>query len=327
MNNTEKSTPLSDIEDDTLSFINAEDNLLSNEPEALNDEPETVEDEADKTENNGLIFGKFKTMEEAHKSYKEAEKAITKSAELEKQLRLYREEAEVYEREKLAKQNGFSDYMQMALEDDVWQHELDGYAIVATHTLAPQQRLLINDLIDKFRYSKSVTDMALLRRQFSPEIVAEISKDVALFKHSRSEEYEAMDNRDRNIRYNRKLGEFTRLNTSWLDSDIKKDLFNQALEISNGNVDLFILKDLIDSLENEAVNKYRKKKNIYQENSQIQNTLLEPTGDQTPKSKKKKWLTKEDFYKLTPQQETEKYELIAEQIKLEKQGVLPRMLT
>ena len=104
-------------------------------------------------------------------------------------------------------------------------------------------------------------------------------------------------------------------------------MFNQALEISNGNVDLFILKDLIDSLENEAVNKYRKKKNIYQENSQIQNTLLEPTGDQTPKSKKKKWLTKEDFYKLTPQQETEKYELIAEQIKLEKQGVLPRMLT
>ena len=43
--------------------------------------------------------------------------------------------------------------------------------------------------------------------------------------------------------------------------------------------------------------------------------------------KRKKWLSKEEFYKLTPQQETEQYDLIVEQIKLEKQGLLPRMLT
>lgn len=327
MKNSEKSTPLSNIEQDTSSFSDAEDNTILFVPEVSDDEPEILEDKADKTKNNELIFGKFKTMEEAHKSYKEAEKAITKSAELEKQLRLYQAETQIYERENLAKQNGFSDYVQMALSDDVWQHELDSYAIIAMHTFSPQQRLQINDLINQCRYSKSTDDMALLRRQFSPEIVAEISQDSALFKHARSKEYVEMDNQYRNIRYSRKLGEFNHLNTSWLDSDIKKDLFNQALEVSDGNVDLFVLKDLVESIENEAINKYRKRKNIQDENALMQNSLLEPTGDQMPKIKRKKWLTKEEYYKLTPKEEAENYDLIVEQVKLEKQGLLPRMLT
>ena len=324
MNNSYKSTPLSADIKDTSSFV---DNLPVNEEKIINDEPEILEDKADKKENNELIFGKFKTIDEAYKSYKEAEKAITKSAELEKQLRLYQEESQIYEREKLAKQNGFSDYMQMALADDVWQRELDNYTLAAMHNLTPQQRLEVGALINKCRLSKSQSDMAMLRRQFSPEIVAAIAQDTALFKDFRSQKYQEMNDQDRMLRYNRKIGEFSRLNTSWLDSDIKRNLFNQALEISDGNVDLFVLKDLIDNIENEAVNKYRKKKNIQQENSQMQNTLLEPTSDGNPKMKRKKWLSKEEFYKLTPQQETEQYDLIVEQIKLEKQGLLPRMLT
>ncbi len=327
MNDTDKSTPLSDNIKDTLSFIETDDNSSFDEPEAINDEPEILEDKADKTENNELIFGKFKTMEEAHKSYKEAEKAITKSAELEKQLRLYQEEAQIYERENLAKQNGFSDYMQMALADDVWTHELDNYALAAMHGLPPQQRLEVSSLIERCRNLRSQSDMALLRLQFSPEVVAAVSQDTALFKNFISEEYKTMDNRDKQVRYNRKLGDFNRLNASWLDSDIKRNLFNQALEVSDGNVDLFVLKDLVESIENEAVNKYRKKKNIQDENSLMQNSLLEPNNDTNPKIKRKKWLTKEEYYKLTPKEEAEKYDLIVEQVKLEKQGKLPRMLT
>ena len=78
---------------------------------------------------------------------------------------------------------------------------------------------------------------------------------------------------------------------------------------------------------NKEREKYLKNNNATQENILVQNSLIEPSGLNIPKSKRKKWLTKEEFYTLTPKEEAEKYDLIVEQVKLEKQGLLPRMLT
>ena len=70
-----------------------------------------------------------------------------------------------------------------------------------------------------------------------------------------------------------------------------------------------------------------KTNNAIHENNLVQNSLIEPSDYGVPKSKRKKWLTKEEYYKLSPKEEAEKYDLIVEQVKLEKQGKLPRMLT
>ena len=169
--------------------------------------------------------------------------------------------------------------------------------------------------------------MAMLRRFFTPEIVAKVSQDTVIFKNSRAEEYQKMSINDKNLRYNRKLDEFRQVNTKWFDSSVKKDLVAQALEISDGNVDLLGLKDLVERIEQDAINRYRKDKSTQQENIQMQNSLIEPNGNNMPKTKKKKWLTKDEYYKLTPKEEAEKYDLIVEQVHLEKQGILPRMLT
>ena len=327
MNEIINSTPLSDKNYDTSLLQDSEDTLSKNKPENICNEPQVFEDKAEVKENNELIFGKFKTMEEAHKGYKEAQKAITKSAELEKQIKLYQEEAKFYEQDKLARNNGFSSHYEMALSEDVWKHEIDDYAMVATRVFSPQECLEVNKLIEKCYQSKSLDDIALLRRCFNPEIVASVSQDTAIYRNNRKSEYEQMSINDRTLRYNRKLNEFRQTNSNWIDSEVKKDLVTQALEISDGNVDLHGLKKLIERIEENAIDKYQKNKKVQQENIQMQNSLIEPVGDNLPKVKKKKWLTKEEYYKLSQKEEAEKYDLIVEQVKLEKQGLLPRILT
>ncbi len=328
MSKNETSTPLSDDKKDTFSSSKTIDNSsFIGEPNSLDEKPLVTKDEADVKKENELIFGKFKTIEDAHKSYKEAEKAITRSAELEKQLKLYQEEAKLYEQDKIARDNGFNSRLEMALKEDAWHYEVDNYAIAASHFLPSQQRLEIKTLIDRCHRLGVKDDLARLRRYFTPEIVAMVSQDTAMFKNSRMQEYEEMLKQDKNVRNSRKLGDFKRLNTNWIDSDVKKELFEQALDVSDGNVDLLSLKKIVEKIEEDAISRYLKKKNVQQETTYLQNSLVEPNSSETPKSKKKKWLTKAEYYKLSPKEETEKYDLIVEQVMLEKKGLLPRMLT
>ena len=327
MNNKEISTPLSDVDADTLLSINVSNDLSSDKADINDNKPLLHDDKAEIHESDTLIFGKFKTLEDAYKGYKEAEKAITKSAELEKRIKLYQEEVKLYEQDKLAREQGFSNRFEMALNEDVWHHEIDNYAIAAIHTMLPQQQVEIGKLIEKCHNQGSVEDIVKLRKYFSPEIVALVSQDTAMFKNSRKNEYDEMLLQDKHIRYNRKLNEFKNSNDNWIDSDVKTDLINQALELTNGCVDLLSLKEFIEKIEHDAIEKYLKNNNATQENILVQNSLIEPSGLNIPKSKRKKWLTKEEFYTLTPKEEAEKYDLIVEQVKLEKQGLLPRMLT
>lgn len=320
------STPLDDVNEDNL-LLSVADTLSADEPAVDDIEPLSAEDKAEKHENDALIFGKFKTIEEAYKGYKEAEKAITKSAELEKQIKQYQDDIKLFEQDRIAYENGFSNRFDMALNADAWHHEIDNYALAARYTLSPQQQIQMSDLIQRCYQFGNNEDIAQLRKCFSPEIVALISQDTETFRNSRKKEYEEMLLNDNNIRYNRKLDEFKLFNDNWIDSDIKTDLIRQAIEVSNGNVNLHVLKDFVDKIEHQAIEKYLKKNNANQENDLVQNSLVEPSDYNIPKSKKKKWLTKKDYYKLTPQEEAEKYDLIVEQVKLEKEGLLPRMLT
>lgn len=330
MYDTDKSTPSTANIEDTSSSIAFEDTPDSSGPDDELEAPENSEVEADVTdgdnEDNGLIFGKFKTLAEAHKSYKEAERAITKAAELEKAIQSYEQQSEKYEQEAVARAKGYNDRLAMALENDVRQHELDNYAVAAGHTLPPEQQLEVSRLINRCRMNGSEAELAQLRRCFSPEIVALASEDMALYRNARQSDYDELRSQDRTIRFNRKLGEFSRRYDGWIDSPLKTELISQALQVSDGRVDLPILKELIDSLEREAVKKYQKKKSVLRENSETQDSLNVP-GTANVRAKPKKWLTREDFNRLTPEQETEKYDMIVEQVKLEKQGLLPRMLT
>ena len=142
METTDKSTPSNTEVTDTSSDVSLRDTSAS-EPQKEALEPANALDEADVTdepaEDNELIFGKFKTMEDARKGYKEAERAITKVADLEKQLNQYKYLSETYEQDGIARRQGYADRLDMALTSDVRKHELDNYALAAGYTLSPQE--------------------------------------------------------------------------------------------------------------------------------------------------------------------------------------------
>lgn len=329
METTDKSTPSNTEVTDTSSDVSLCDTSAS-EPQKEALEPEKALDEADVTdepaEDNELIFGKFKTMEEARKGYKEAERAITKAADLEKQLEQYKYLSENFEKDGIARRQGYADRLDMALTSDVRKHELDNYALAAGYTLSPQEQLKVSELISRCRNGCGEADFANLRRFFSPEVVALASEDAALYKNSRQGEYDAVRAEEKDIRYNRKISEFRNSNAQWVDSPLKEELITQAMDATDGKVDLFALKELTDAVAAEAVKKYQADNDIKHQNSAAQDGLQTPLNNNA-RVKTKKWLTKKEYYALSPEEEAEKYDLIVEQVLLEKQGKLPRMLT
>lgn len=327
MNETDQSIPLDQIQTDTLPDEFAAD--TSNfEPAAMSGQPENNLSEADvtETENNGLIFGKFKSMEEAQKSYKEAERAITRAALLEKELQQYQQLSEQYEQDALARDKGYSDRLDLALDHDLKQHELDNYAMAAKYTLPPAQQLKVLKMIDQCRVNCSKDDFSKIRSFFSPEVAALAAEDAVLFKNARQSEYDVLRAQNKQIRHHRKLAQFRNKFGDWSDSPLKEELLAQAMEVTDGNIDLFKMKDFIDAVETEAIRKFQAGNAARRQNAEIQNSLLEPANTNT-RNKNKKWLTRDEYYDLTPEQEAEKYDLIVEQILLEKQGLLPPQLT
>lgn len=289
-------------------------------------EVKNIAKEADLEKNMNLIFGKFKNMEEAFKGYKEAERAITRAAMLEKEVKKFQEQLENYEKDIIAREEGYLDRLDRALQFDVDQRELDNYLTAGRYLMQPQQQLMLHDLIAKCRATCNKEDMAAVRRFFSPEVIALASKDTAAFKTARHEEYEKLREEEKTTRYKRKIEEFRKLNGQWASSELYNTLIEQAMDVSGGRVDLAELKKMVEKIETDAIKKYQKKASIQRENSALQDSLR-PTESVKTHKQGKKWLTREDYYKLTPEQEAEKYDQIVEQIKLERQGILPRMLT
>lgn len=321
-----QSTPLTDEDNKFFEEEKFSDTSVA-EPENPTSETEDFEVEADvKTDGNSLIFGKFKSMDEAEKGYKEAERAITRAANLEKEMKAYQQLFGQYEQDAVARGKGYADRLDMALDYDVRQHELDDYVLAASYMLPPAEKLQVMALINKCRQDGLSADMSHIRRYFSPEIIALAAEDVALFKNARRQDYEQMRHQDKSIRYNRKIKAFANQSGNWIDSPLKKELLMQAVEITDGKIDLDSLKEFVDAIEISAIRKYQTAQDFRRQNAEAQDNLREPGGG-SARNKGKKWLTKEEFYRLTPQQEAEKYDLIVEQVLLEKEGKLPKMLT
>ena len=264
----------------------------------------------------------FETLEEACEAY---QKAAQKIAELEKKLALYEADFEKYEEDAIARNNGYADRLAMALEEDMRQHELNNYALAARHLLSLDRQLEVNQLITKCRVQASEEDMSKLRRYFAPEVIALSSTDLANYHTARQGEYETWRAKEKEERLQRKMEDFRLRWREWLSTPAKESLFAKALDLTNGLIDLDVFKEMIDAVILESVSKSQKEKTALLENAQTQESLWEPSAS-APSAQKKKWLTREEYLKLSPKEEHAKYNQIVEQIRLEKEGVLPKML-
>ena len=311
---------------DTLDTSNA-----SVEPDVSTNEPDNETNGAEKTDANPseqLIFGKYKNIEEAEKGYKEAERSISRVAELEKQLKAYQDaENQAREQKEIeARKAGYADTQEQAVKLDIANHEFKRYCeALETHLTGDNYTKVYNAL----RYyqqtgNKQYLDFA--KGYFTPAVISQIAGDVAIYGEKALGDYRAKKMAESMTESKAKLEEFARANTDWIGMKERQDILGMAIELSGGNVDFNKAKSIIDALESAVVSAYEKKQKEIAENKGVQDSLLTPnTGGYS--SGGKKWLTKEEYYNMTPAQEKANYDLIEEQILLEKQGKLPRRLT
>ena len=328
----ENSTPSEVINEDTSNVDTLDTSNASVEPDVSTNEPETDETNgAEKTDANPseqLIFGKYKNIEEAEKGYKEAERSFSRVAELEKQLKAYQDaENQAREQKEIeARKAGYADTQEQAVKLDIANHEFKRYCEALETHLTGENYTKVYNALRYYQQTGNKQYLDVAKGYFTPAVISQIAGDVALYGEKALGDYRAKKMAESMTESKAKLEEFARANTDWIGVKERQEALGLLIELSGGNVDFSKAKTIIDALETMAVSAFEKKQKEIAENKGVQDSLLTPnTGGYS--SGGKKWLTKEEYYSLTPEQEKANYDLIEEQILLEKQGKLPRRLT
>ncbi len=322
--NTESKVDTSNVAtiDTPASENNAEPTAATNEPIVPGDKAEN--DTTNSSPKEELIFGKFKTLDEAQKSYKEAERAITKAADLEKQLKAYqdRENQARQQREIEARELGFSDAEEREFNREVIEREFKRYCEALETKLTGDVYTKAYQALYAYQQTGNRAYLEAARSYFSPETVASIAKDIALFEEGHRNEQLSKHT----AAQKQKLEAFARENADWIQAKSRQDALGLIIQVSGGNVDFAAAKKAIDALEEAAIAEWKKTVAENSENQNLQNSLQTPTAGLTAKDGRK-WLTKEQYMNMSDAEEAANRDLIREQILLEKEGALPRQLT
>lgn len=330
---TEETTPEETLATDTSAAENAASDTaaITTAPETTTAEPGNIETEADKSGEEEapqqLYAGKYKSVDELEKAYKESEKFVSKAKEYEKQLKAYREaeEASKAEREAEAKRAGFSDESSRQLVYEVKNREFMQY-VRALDALEPEARTKAQAALSRYQYTVSPKDLEAAQSFFPPMVIAAIAKDTALFEEERAKVYEN-ERKTRSLAESKaRLEAFARETGDWMNPKERQEILALAINLTGGEADLSEVKRLIDMAEKAAVDRYVAESKAAAENREMQGSLSAPAGG-TPPAKGEKWLSREDFNALSDAEFDKQYDKIARQIELEKAGKLTRMLT
>lgn len=342
----EESTPLPGAcAEDTSAVLENADTSLSEpaeaaEPEAQNGEAETEASgggpaaDGQETGANGedtaekLIFGKYKSLEDAEKGYKEAEKAITRSAELEKRLKAYqeREEQESRVRQDAARKLGFNDAEEQQLDWEIKNFEFARCVEALGATLEGDAYEKAYNALARYRATLNPRDLAAAKACFAPETIAEIAGQVALYRNQAAGEYQNRVQTQRLAEVKTRVAAFAKETGDWLNPKERQDIVGMAVNLTGGDVDLNKVRELVDAVEAYAVKRYQEKTKIEAENQQLQGSLQAPASGGIPPAGEK-WITREEYNRMSEEQFEANRDKIERQILLERQGKLRPMLT
>ncbi len=328
---TEESTPLEPTDDTSVETSSADTSVAEpaevvNEPEADTSEAETSSKKEESQEPQ-LIFGKYKDMAEAEKGYKELEKVMSQKAEVEKKLKAFedREVAEREQRQNEARKLGFSDEEERSVAFDVKNHEFGRYVEALDRYLSGDDYDKAYNALARYQMTLNPSELLAAKSCFPPEVISEIAGDVALFRNQKMGEYQERQRISGISRIKENLENFSAANSEWLASEERQKLVGAAIQLAGGDVDLNQVKELIDAVESYAVSSYKEKMQAEAENQKAQQSLQSPNSEDVS-PKEEKWLTREEYNNLSPEQEANFANLIEKQILLEKEGKLPRRL-
>lgn len=275
-----------------------------------------------------LIFGKYKSLAEAEKAYKEAEKAFAEKAEYEKQLQVYRdlEARQKLEAETLARQSGFGSVEEQNLANEVKDFEFRRYIEALETGYAGDKYDEALQALKRYQQTLNPADLAQAKSCFGPEAVEIIASNTALFKAQKADELAKTKQQAYQTEIRGKLEEFAKETGDWLDVPERGRIVAAAINLAGREADLPQVKAMVEALENKAVERFKAEQKAAAEN-QSQLAKLETPGGGGAAVPGRKIFTREQFNSLSDSEYEQNYDLIAEQIELEKAGKLPRNLT
>lgn len=288
---TNESTPSTTVDNTSDAELTDEVNTLDNsELETETTEAETEEEgntnqEQPKTEpekiTEPLIFGKYKTLEEAEKAYKESERAIKEKAELEKRLQTYHDQEEKarLDREIEAKQQGFSDVEAKQMDFEVKNFEFMRYAEALEIGYCGEDYELAKEALARYQSSLNPHDLAEAKKYFDPEAIEKIASNTALYRNQKSTEYcQSLQSKQvASVRGN--LENFVKETADWLDVQERGAVIAEAVNLAGANVDLNKVRSLVDAIEAGAVKRFQEQQKVEMENTTQKAKLQSPTGN------------------------------------------------
>lgn len=308
---TEVSTPSTSVDNTSeaeLTDVNTLDNseLKTEILEAETEENPVNVPEQPKTEpiapQEKLIFGKFKDMEAAETAYKEAERAIRDKAEYEKQLAIYRDqEAKArLERETLAHQNGFDSAESQQLDADIKKFEYLRYVEALEMGYCGENYENAVNALRNYQISHNLADLAEAKKCFDAEAIEKIASSTALYRNQKTAEFSQTKQTQLFENVKGSLASFAKETGDWLDVEERGAVVAQAVNLAGPNVDLKMVKELIDKVEAKAIDRFQAEQKVLSENRTQIGKLQSPTGGSpTAKEASGDWheLSEEDLDK------------------------------
>lgn len=327
---TEDSIPSVETVDDTS--ITEE---LSNKEVVDAIEPETDFNEADETaevsaknEEQKLLAGKFKSVDELEKSYKQAEAYVHKAKELEKQLESFKaaEQARQTSLELQARKQGFSSWAEKQTIDEVRNFEVNCFR-EALETGQATDYQAASEALKRFEKSGDEQDLKKAKRFFDPDVLGTIAEKTFIFGQHKAHvlQHQQATQELSNMRNN--LLNFVKQDKEWFEAHLGDGLVMEAVNLLGNNIDFNRLKTIVKEIEDKAVSKYLRKASENEENDLQKQLLQMPKSGNEAGKINGGWITRAQYNAMSDKETYDKYDQIVRQIQLEKEGKLPRMLT
>ena len=252
--------------------------------EEKNDNDKQVETVEEK-----LYAGKYKTPEDLEKAYKEAEKAVTQKAEYEKQLQIYKEQEEKVklEREMQARQMGFGTVDEQNIAKDTAVNEFNLFAQALNTGKAGGDFDVAFAALQSYQSTGNPEYLKEAKGYFSPETLEFIAVKNEAFKNGKLDELKHKQTQQNYLSIKENLENFAKENNDWLEPKSRQDVIGLVIKAFGSSANLKETKDLIDNIENTAIERFKLSEKAKQEQETRHNQMQSPGASGVVKATEK----------------------------------------
>lgn len=286
----------SSVEPTEVQETEVDNSIEAQEPKTDNIEADT-EEASETQKEDEIVLDKFKgkTKADISKSYAELEKLTTgksnelsettkKLEELQSRLEVYnKQESEAKtSRELEAKQKGYASLDEQEIAFQIKDSEFLKYAeaFEGTNFADEGTRDKVRELLLTYQNSggSNYSLMKEAKRLFPADVVESIAKDVAIFESQKKFEHQSKMQNQVKENMKAKVNEVKEKYPDLMKTDASKTLLGQALNITNGELDLEAFNKMFSDIRDSYRKEWETELEAKKENSSVVNSLNTPTN-------------------------------------------------